>query len=410
MPKVMLLLPTSTYRAHDLLLAAQRLGVQVVVGSERRQALEPQTTGTTLTVDLWAPEVAVAQIQEYHHQFPLDAVIGLDDETTLIAAAAAQRLGLLHNPPSTVEVLGNKVAFRRMQRRAGLPCPDFRVIARHADPARQARRVDYPCVLKPTFLAASRGVIRADDENTFIAAFERIAQLLADPELQRRGGSEADRVLVEDYVPGLELALEGILCDGELRILALFDKPDPLVGPYFEETIYVTPSRLPGESQDEVVAAVLAAIKASGLQEGPVHAEVRLNQHLATVIEVAPRAIGGHCARVLRFTAGMSLEEIILRHALGQDVRSLERAEEAAGVMMIPIPSAGTLRAVEGVDAAAAVAGVDEVEITIHPGQQVVPLPEGNRYLGFIFARASHPESVETALRQAHQCLRFEIC
>jgi biotin carboxylase len=268
--------------------------------------------------------------------------------------------------------------------------------------------VTYPCVLKPTILAASRGVIRADDPAAFIAAFQRIAAILRAPETSSLGDG-ATEVLVEDFIPGREVALEGLLVAGELHVLALFDKPDPLDGPYFEETIYVTPSRLPADVQAAIAAETRWAARALGLTEGPIHAELRVNEKGPWVVEVAARTIGGLCSRTLRFGAGLSLEELVIRHALGIEIDSLERERRPAGVMMIPIPRGGVLRAVRGRENALAVPGIEDVTISAHVGQELVPLPEGSRYLGFILARAESPEAVEAALRRAHERLAFDV-
>jgi biotin carboxylase len=289
-----------------------------------------------------------------------------------------------------------------------VPVPRFRRIALDEQPLRASRGVEYPCVLKPLTLSASRGVIRANNADQFIAAFQRIGALLRSDDVSVAGDA-ARYLLAEEYVPGLEVALEGLLTAGELHTLALFDKPDPLEGPFFEETIYVTPSRLPPGVQDVIGKTSAAACAALGLTEGPIHAELRLNDDGPWVLEVAARSIGGLCSRTLRFGTGMSLEEIILRHALGWPIATLERERRAAGVMMIPIPRAGRLDGVRGVDDAKAVPCVEDVVVSAHVGQTLVPLPEGWQYLGFIFARADTPAEVEDTLRIAHARLRFDI-
>jgi len=286
--------------------------------------------------------------------------------------------------------------------------PSYRLIPLDGDLATIARTLDYPCVVKPLSLSASRGVIRADDARAFAAAVARIRAILAGPDV---AVSEEGRreLLVERFVPGIEVALEGLLVEGDLRVLALFDKPDPLNGPYFEETIYVTPSRLPDDVQKAIAGAAAAACAALGLTDGPVHAELRVNAEGPWVIEVAARSIGGLCSRTLRFGTGMTLEELILRHALGWPLPSLDRDQRAAGVMMIPIPRAGRLREVRGLEAAGLVRHIEDVVISAHPGQELIPLPEGWQYLGFIFARAERPADAEAALRAAHEALHFEI-
>jgi biotin carboxylase len=320
----------------------------------------------------------------------------------------AQALGLRANPVAAVATTRNKHAMREALAKARVPSPPHTLLTLADDPAEAARRVGFPCVLKPTILSGSRGVIRADDAAEFVAAFRRIEAILRTPEVAALGAG-ADQILVEGFVPGREVALEGLLVEGSLTVLALFDKPDPLDGPFFEETIYVTPSRLPADAQAAIAHVTEWAAVALGLREGPVHAELRVNESGPWLIELAARSIGGLCSRTLRFGTGMSLEELILRHALGIEIDTLERERRPAGVMMLPIPRRGVLQATSGLEAAAAVPGIESVTITAHPGQELVPLPEGSRYLGFVFARADTPEAVEAALREAHRRLGFDI-
>jgi biotin carboxylase len=394
---------TRTYRAKAFLQAARRLGVEVVVGSERRQALARQARRTSLTVDLKRPARAAQQIAAFARENSLDAVVGVDDDSAVVAASASAALGLPHNPVDAVRATRDKYRMRRAFAGAGLPTPRFRRVFLTADPEVVAARAPYPCVLKPVGLSASRGVIRADTPEQFIAAFGRIAALL------EAGAGDQRHILVESFLPGPEVALEGLLDRGELRVLAIFDKPDPLDGPYFEETIYVTPSRLPEVAQAAIADTVARGAAALGLWDGPVHAELRLGEGGPYLLEIAARSIGGLCSNALRFGTGLSLEEVLLRHAIGAPVESYARERRAAGVMMLPIPRAGLLWGVRGREAAEAVPNVEEVAITIPLGQPVVPLPEGDRYLGFVFARAETAAEVETALRAAHARLGFVI-
>jgi biotin carboxylase len=405
--RLLLILPTTTYRASAFMQAARRLDIQVVVASERRQALAAATPGKTLAIDFFDPDRAVDQIVGFAGDWPLRAVLGVDDYTAVLAALASQALSLPHNPPESVRAAGDKHLMRRLLRDAGIPSPAFALLSLDDDPWRLGCAVPFPCVLKPVFLAASRGVIRAADLGQFTAAFARIAALLAAPELVRRGGPAARQLLAEEYLPGTEVALEGLLRGGALAVLALFDKPDPLEGPFFAETLYITPSRLPPDLQEHIRARTEEATRALGLREGPIHAELRLNDAGIWVIEIAARSIGGLCSRILRFGADISLEELILRHAVGWPLEELEREGTAAGVMMLPVPRKGVLNQVRGVEAARQVPGVEEVVITIPPEQKVEPLPEGDRYLGFIFARGPSPAQVEESLRRA--CDRIEV-
>ena len=326
-----------------------------------------------------------------------------------MAALAAARLGLAHNPPEAARAARRKDELRRRLHAAGVRTPRYDLATIDDDPAASASGRRYPVVLKPTFLAGSRGVIRADDAAQFVGAFHRIAVLLRQTEVEDKDRDAARLVLVEEFVPGDEVALEGILLAGRLKVLALFDKPDPLDGPFFEETLYVTPSRLPVAVQRALAATTASAARAIGLREGPIHAELRVDHRGPWLIELAARSIGGLCSRTLRFGTGRSLEELILMHALGDDVAGLCRESRPAGVMMIPIPRAGVLRGVRGLTDARRVPGIDDVTISAVVGRPLVPLPEGSSYLGFIFARAGSPAKVESALRAAHARLSFDI-
>src|SRR5215831_1886551 len=409
MSRVLLLLPTTTYRTGDFLAAAQRLGVDVTVASEKPSTLESLNPAGLLELDFRNPKEASRRALEFARRTPIDAVVGVDDDTVMAAAAIAEALELPHNPAAATLAARHKPTMRSRLAEAGVRQPGFALYRTTDDPARVAREVSYPCVLKPTFLAASRGVIRADDPAECVAAWERVARLLRDPEVVSRGGEWAKEILVEEFVGGFEVALEGLLRHSALSTLALFDKPDPLDGPFFEETIYVTPSRLPDSTQRAIENAAAAAARALGLQHGPVHAELRVGSPGPSLVEIAARSIGGLCSRALRFGAGLSLEEILLKDALGRPLESLERERRAAGVMMIPIPRAGRLVTVSGVEEARAVEAIEDVTISMHQGQRVVPLPEGSAYLGFIFARGESAAAAEASLRRAHAALGFAI-
>jgi biotin carboxylase len=408
MQRLLLLLPTTTYRTHDFLEAARTLGVDVVCASDEPSTFEASAPDNLLTLDFTDPDAAAARVATLADRRPLAAVVGVDDLTAVAAAAIAERLGLRASARAAVTAARDKYQMRQCLAAAGVPVPRYRRLALKDDPFLAARGVAFPCVLKPLSLSASRGVIRANNVDQFIAAFRRIGALLARDDVEVSGDG-AQFLLAEQYVPGIEVALEGLLMGGTLHTLALFDKPDPLEGPFFEETLYVTPSRLPADIRAAIERVSAAACAALGLAEGPVHAELRVNDDGPWVLEVAARSIGGLCSRTLRFGTGMTLEEIILRHALGWPIASLARERRPAGVMMIPIPRAGRLAGVDGVTAAEHVPNVEEVTITAHVGQELVPLPEGWQYLGFIFARADTPGAVEASLRDAHARLAFTI-
>ena len=345
-----------------------------------------------------------------------DAVIAVGDRPTVLAALVSTALGLPGNPPAAARRSRNKLEARSAFRRAGLLTPEFRAVSLLDDPATLAAATRYPAVLKPLALSGSRGVMRVNDAQQFVAAFERLRTLMAAPDVRAERDAVHDLALIESFIAGSEYAVEGVLTRGVLQPLAIFDKPDRLDGPFFEETVYVTPSRQPRDVQDQVLTAVAAAARALELHHGPIHAECRVSQTGVYVLEVAARPIGGLCSKALRFEranasaiAPTSLEELLLRHALGEDVSGYRRESRASGVMMIPIPQRGILRGVEGIEAARRVANVDEVQVTAKPDSLLVPLPEGRSYLGFIFAHGDDAAATERSLRNAHSRLRFVI-
>ncbi|HET9708607.1 MAG TPA: ATP-grasp domain-containing protein [Gemmatimonadales bacterium] len=401
-------MPTTTYRTTAFVEAARRLQVDLTVASEQPSTFEHARPDALLTLDFHDPDRAVQQARVFDTRFRLDAALGVDDDTVVIATAINRGLGRPTNPIAAVQAARDKLLQRTLLGGAGVPVPRFGLETLAQDLETAAQRASYPCVVKPLRLSASRGVIRAGDPGEFVAAVHRLGAILestCDPQDRR-----ALEYLVEDFIPGHEVALEGLLVDGQLQVLALFDKPDPLDGPYFEETIYVTPSRHPAKVQTALVECGQAAARALGLREGPIHAELRFNEQGPWLIELAARPIGGRCSAVLHFGDGsISLEEIVLRHALGMPLPSLDREPGAAAVMMIPVPGAGFLEDFSGVDDAKRVPGVDDVVITAHRGETLVPWPEGFRYPGFIFARGATPDLAERAVREAHHRLHFVI-
>jgi biotin carboxylase len=409
MPRVLLLLPTTTYRTKAFLDAALKLDVDVVAASEQPSTLADKNPEGLLALDFSQPDQAAQQVKEFASRSAIDAVIPVDEDTAVAAASIADALRLKHNSIEAAITAKNKHRMREVLSGSGVPVPRFWHFSLDEDAREVAARVAYPCVVKPVFLSTSRGVMRADNEEEFAGAVARLDRIVSDPKIARRGGPLAREAFVEEFVPGIEVAVEGLVTDGEFRMLAIFDKPDPLDGPFFEETIYVTPSRVARDVQTRIVETTAAATRAMGLTKGPVHAELRVNERGPWVIEVAARAIGGLCSRALRFNKRMSLEELIIRHTLGEDVSSIEREQQSAGVMMIPIPRAGVLTEVLGVEAAKAVRDIEDVVITAHITQKIAPPPEGASYLGFIFSRADNPDRVEAALRESHAKLEFVI-
>lgn len=402
--RLLMLVPSRSYRSDAFAQVAARLGIEVVYAVDMPPALGA-LYHLPLAVEFADVDGATATILDYlADQPPLDGLLAVDDGGTLLAAHVGAALGLAHNAPLAADAARNKFRMRRALTAAGLRQPWFRYIGAAESLAGWANDLDYPLVVKPLLLSGSRGVMRADGPEAFVRAATRLREMLP-----KTGDADARAILIEEYLPGDEVALDGLMIDGELSLLALFDKPDPLVGPFFEETIYTTPSRWPSATQQRLVRETARAARALGLRHGPVHAELRFTEDAEWLIEIAGRSIGGLCGSILEFGTNICLEELILRHAVGLPLPPLEQAEGAAGVMMIPIPKRGTLRAVHGVAAAEAVPSVTSIQISAPLDYPLVPLPEGESYLGFIFARAKEAATVEAALREAHGCLSVEI-
>ena len=416
MPRLLLFTAKLGYQTRSFDEAARKLGFDLVFVTDRCHQLEDPWGDRAIPVHFETPDAAayaVLAVVRGQHQ-SIDGILALGDRPAVAASYVARGLGILYNHPAAVEACRSKLRMREVFREAGLRVPWFRLISLTPTPEPALLGVSYPCVVKPLSLSASQGVVRANSREEFVAAVTRIRRLLESPEILATREPNLDQILVEGYIPGREVAVEGLLTDGKLRVLAIFDKPDPLEGPYFEETIYITPSRLAASQQREIERCALDAVRALGLSQGPVHAEFRINDDGIWPLEVAPRPIGGLCARALRFAPDaasqtVGLEELLLRHALGLPGSDWPREQAASGVMMIPVPKSGVLERIEGEDAARSVPGVTALEITARLHDCIAAWPEGSSYLGFLFATGNTADEVEHAIRAAHSNLRFEL-
>jgi len=418
MPRLLLFAAKLGYQTRSFNEAAQKLGVDLLFVTDRCHQLEDPWGDRAIPVHFESPDSASYDVMQFVRDggLEVDGILALGDRPVVTATYVARGLGIFYNHPAAVEACRSKLRMREIFRDAGLRVPWFRTLALDPLPEPALLGISYPCVLKPLSLSASQGVIRANSREEFLTAAERIRRLLESPEIQATREPHLNELLVEGYLSGTEAAVEALLTEGRLRVLAIFDKPDPLEGPYFEETIYVTPSRLPESTQKEIERATADAARAMGLVHGPIHAEFRINEDGVWPLEIAPRPIGGLCARALRFSKGssssnetISLEELLLQHALHLPTGDRQREAAASGVMMIPVPKSGVLEKVEGEEAARAVSGITSLEITARLHDYVAAWPEGSSYLGFLFAKANSPEEVEAAIRTAHGQLSFQL-
>jgi biotin carboxylase len=401
------------YQTRSFQTAADKLGVDIAYVTDRCSHLDDPWNDRALPVHFELPEGAASAVLEAQRGLAVDGVLAVGDRPTIAAAYVARGLGLVHHHPASVEACRSKLRMREVLSDAGLPAPWFRSVSLQPSPEPSLLGVQYPCVLKPISLSASQGVVRVNDRDEFLAGAERLKRLLQSPEVRATREPYLNGILIEGYLEGREVAVEALLAEGSLRVLAIFDKPDPLEGPYFEESIYVAPSRLTARDRSAIEKCLLDSVRALGLTHGPVHAEFRLNDSGVWPIELAARPIGGLCARSLRFVLAtgesIGLEELLLRHALGMPGSDAPRETQASGVMMIPVPRSGVLEKVEGTEEALTVLGITHLEITARLHDFIAAWPEGSSYLGFLFARAAKPEQAEHALREAHSKLRFTL-
>jgi biotin carboxylase len=398
MPTVVVLLPSTTYRAGDFVAAANALDLDIIVASE--QAPPFNMGDRYIQVDCSDPEKAAASIVELGDHAAIDGVVAADDAGVVAAALVADELGLRGNDPGAAKATRDKGLMRERLARSEVPQPMFGVIGADDDPAAAAEEIGYPLVVKPLDRSAGQGVIRVNHSGELTPAISRTRRIV---------GEDAG-ILLEEFMPGPEVVVEGIVSAGDLVTLALFDKPDATEGPYFEETILVTPSALPMQTQRECQRIAESSLRGLGISHGPVHVELKVSGTRVRVVEVAARSIGGLCSKSLRFgLTGTTLESLILRNALGRDKAELRRETGASGVLMIPIPSAGVLAGISGVDEVEELSAVDSIEITARPGSQIAPPPEGDHYLGFVFASAATAGEVTDVLRKSVELLRVDI-
>ena len=404
-PCVLIIAPHGSYRTFAFIQAAEKLAVNTLIASEgKHSVISAYAKGIHL--DFTQPEQLYTQLETAVSEHNLLGVIATDDYTTELAAKIAQKRGLPHNDPEAVLLTQRKDLARQRLESHSVAKPDHWRIDLESELEPQLQAIRYPAVLKPIALSGSRGVIRTNNQQELIQAIERVSGLLGS---MYDISADAQRyLLVEEYIHGDEVAVEAMLYAGELSVLTIFDKPEPLEGPFFEESYYIMPSGLSEPMQQTIQTVLQQACDAYGLTEGPIHAECRLRDGQVYIIEVAARTIGGLCGRLLNVGTGYSLEEIVLQHAMGRPL-TIKPQQQAAGVLMIPIPQAGVLKRVEGMLAAQAVAHIEEINIQIREGHELVPLPDGASYLGFIFAYADTTSEVEQALRTAHEHLTFVI-
>ena len=407
---LLLLMTTSTYRASAYIDASKRLEINPIIATDQPDILGHLSPGNSITLDYSKNEQSKKKIIKHIEKFPIQGVLAIDEETLILGAMVANSLGLICHSIESVMATRSKYELRKILSEEGLRNPEFKLVSSEENPDLISKTISFPCVMKPTFLSGSRGVIRANNQKEFANAYLRIKKILDLPEMSIRGKDESKMILIEEYIDGKEVAVEGIIINGDFLPLTIFDKPEPLKGPFFEETIYVTPSTLPQSTQKKIIEETKHASNAIKLSNGPIHAELRIDgKGNPWIIDIASRTIGGKCSKAIKFADEISLESIILNHVLGEKLPDIIPISSSSGVMMIPIPKSGILKEVRGKEKCLQIEGIEEIEVTIPLGEKVVQLPEGDRYLGFIFAISDEPSNTIKILKEAHGKLNFKI-
>tara|TARA_A100001037_G_C15146585_1_gene636588 strand:+ start:2080 stop:3321 length:1242 start_codon:yes stop_codon:yes gene_type:complete len=407
---LLLLMTTSTYRAGAYIDASEKLSINPIIGTDQPDILGHLNPGSSITLDYSKNNLSQQKIIQHIEKFPIKGILAIDEETLILGSMVANSLGLICHSVESVSATRSKYELRKILSEEGLRNPEFKLISSEENPDLISKSISFPCVMKPTFLSGSRGVIRANNKEEFNAAYLRIKNILDEPEVLIRGKDEGKMILVEDYIDGIEVAVEGLIVNREFVPLTIFDKPEPLKGPFFEETIYVTPSKLSQSIQKKILKETKNASNAIQLTNGPIHAELRIDSNdNPWIIDIASRTIGGKCSRVIKFLDEISLESIILSHIMGEKIPKIVPMSSSSGVMMIPIPKSGILKEVKGKEEGLKIKGIEEIEITIPLGEKIVQLPEGDRYLGFIFATSDEQENTIKTLKEAHGKMEFTI-
>ncbi len=398
---VLLIAPSGSYRIPPYIEAAKALGIGLLVVSNSKHSLVSEVAkGISVDFDdlRLAREIILSEIKG----LKILSVLATDDICVGLSSQIAQQLGLPQNNPSAARLTHRKDLAREALQLAGCNTPEFQVI-KLIDASNLSKSINYPVVIKPLSLSASRGVIRANDAAEFVQACRRIDSIL---EYTGQSGYERNQVLVEAYLDGAEFAVEGIIIAGEFHLLMIFDKPEPLIGPFFEETYYLTPSQLESAQIQELINEVSRCCHAYNLTHGPVHAEARITQTGVVLLELAARTIGGQCGQLIEFSTCQKLEELVILGMCGIKPE-LPSSVESAGVLMIPVAKSGLLKRVEGMTDALQVEFIRDIEIHIQAGYELIPLPEGSSYLGFIFAQAPSYQQTYDALKKAYDKLNF---
>tara|TARA_B100000029_G_scaffold205290_1_gene203248 strand:- start:93 stop:1346 length:1254 start_codon:yes stop_codon:yes gene_type:complete len=398
---VILIIPSASYRTGPFMNAIKKLDLKVLVISDKSQVFSGKYPDNLIIINFNHWKDKSVEISKWAKNNGLKAVIGVDEESIVLAANLSNFLNVDHNSIESVLLTKNKYLMRTELKKTGLCSPWFKIFSIYESSNKIINEISFPCVIKPTFLSGSRGVMRVNTKKELSEGIKTLNELLSLDELRKRGGKQSDYIMIEEYIPGKEVAIEGIVSEGKLTMLAIFDKPELLEGPTFEETIIVTPSVLTKKIQYSLLETLQVVVKALGIVKGPVHAEARINKNGNYILECASRSIGGLCSKVLEFQGGISLEELILRSYLGRNIEKSKLIGNARGVMMMPTEKKGILKEIGGVKDALVVNGVTDLQITVKPGEKLQPLPKGDRYLGFIFAEGNDQEFVINALKNA---------
>ncbi len=384
MKKLLLVIPENSYKSNDFVVAAEKLGIDFLIITDSEQV--SSKFSDTVIINKFDAELNknnLKKLKDVTHVLPVD------HSALKFSGYLVDLLEVKGNKLESINLSMNKYESRKIFN----SLLDIKVnneIIKNIDDVNTFINKNGTSVLKPIYGTASKSVLKINNVEKNKEQIEKLMQDCFDQDL-----------VIEEYIDGKEYALEGTIINSELKKIVIFDKPVEYKHPYFEESIYITPSELSSEAEKRVVSIVDKACKKIGLEDGPVHVEFKINENQIFIIEINPRMIGGLCSRCLSFGLfKVSLEEIILHAFMNNELKNIELLNNYVGVLMIPTPKSGKFISINK-EELENIPNISNVEITVPEGSDLLEPPYGDKYLGFAFSQGIDKKTVNESLLTA---------
>ena len=384
MKKLLLVIPENSYKSNDFVVAAEKLGIDFLIITDSEQV--SSKFSDTVIINKFDAELNknnLKKLKDVTHVLPVD------HSALKFSGYLVDLLEVKGNKLESINLSMNKYESRKIFN----SLLDIKVnneIIKNIDDVNTFINKNGTSVLKPIYGTASKSVLKINNVEKNKEQIEKLMQDCFDQDL-----------VIEEYIDGKEYALEGTIINSELKKIVIFDKPVEYKHPYFEESIYITPSELSSEAEKRVVSIVDKACKKIGLEDGPVHVEFKINENQIFIIEINPRMIGGLCSRCLSFGLfKVSLEEIILHAFMNNELKNIELLNNYVGVLMIPTPKSGKFISINK-EELEKIPNISNVEITVPEGSDLLEPPYGDKYLGFAFSQGIDKKTVNESLLTA---------